>query len=1473
MRVAIQMLVFSILFGAMGAIEVAAQDCNIISKANDILPDRLCAPVSVNWRVTYRGVNDGGTGRVAIRFDWDDGSPMQTINAVNIGGNNWEAVHNHVYPIGGDKCNYHPRAILIVDGVDCTSSIQEQIVTVWDTDDLNGGEMQIDPVVFPICVGNDGLVTFFDVSQWNCTPPDENDVINNRKRWIQWIYGTDGNITTAQIGGVVRPWPYNGAINMTNEPIEGPIAPWNQSLPIYIPVGYNVGDFFEVTLRNWNYCNPYDDPNIPGPPADLVNGDYPPVITTAIALIVALPDATITPVGPFCANNSAITLKAATSGGVWSGSGITNPVTGVFNPAVAGPGLHTITYQVTDGNGCSGVDTEQIRVYEVPVANISTGSIANLCPGATIQLDGQPSGGTMPYAHLWSGDTAPLNNTLIGNPLFSTTVVNNYNLVYTVTDAHGCKSSDDVMVVVDLLKIEFANPVVNVCQGTQVVLDPDPSGGSGVYITHQWSGDRTDLLSATNVESPSFNAVAPGVYKYRYHVLDNQGCEDADSIWVNVYEMPISDAGIDAVVCGLSTQMNAIPSVGIGTWQMVSGPAPLTFVNVNDPKTSVVAGVYGTYLLKWLENNVGCEDEDEVLVKFVQQPNPKVMDDADTCALTYRLIAFPSVGAGGWVKASGPGNSVFAQPLQATTQVTVDVPGVYEFAWVEDNGDGCVGSDTLTMNFFPVPDVQIAPFDTLACTPYSLQFQNLTTNADSYLWTFGDGFISNEQHPLHVYENLTTAVRKFQLTLFASNVHGCSGQLSKDVYVAPGPKARFAALPTSGCSPLLVNFTNQSQGAISQTWSFGDGTDQDLSVNTSHLFTNGEFFVKAFEVSLAVENGYGCVDTARTYITVFPGAKIDFQYFPPEGCSPLRVDFMADAGAVYYEWDFGNGIRMAGSPFISHLYQNTGVDRDTFNVTLYSRSNFGCRDTSMHQVIVAPSPVAAFNPDKTEGCAPLLVNFDNTSSGAWKAIWKFDGGEELETLGNQSVSRVFLNSTFVPIYSKIRLVVENEMGCRDSIEKSIQVFPAVGASIETPPPGCSPLQVTMQNYTVGGSSFLWDFGDGVQTSGYTGSHVYNYKGDDVYDFRVSMLATSVYGCKDTAYTNVRILPTPEATFSVTPTLMNMPESTVTIVNETVGNIWSYNWIFGDGQNSTAQNPGTHRYNASGEYDIWLKVSGGACVDSTRRSIRILPMLPVLDYGAPAEGCPLLRVKFYNRTVDALNFIWEFGDGAISSEREPEHVYYTPGTYRVKLTAIGPGGVATGDNVVVVVYPKPTAYFEANPRLIKIPGRPVAFINRSEGAVSATWDFGDGSPLSTDYSPMHEYLEPGVYDVTLEVVNDKGCPDTYIMREAVVAEEGGKIKFPNAFTPNPSGSNGGVYVMGAKENFVFYPFTQEGVMEYKLQIFTRWGELIFESHDIAIGWDGYFKGKLCQQGVYIWKAVCKFSDGSIQTLTGDVTLLR
>ena len=101
---------------------------------------------------------------------------------------------------------------------------------------------------------------------------------------------------------------------------------------------------------------------------------------------------------------------------------------------------------------------------------------------------------------------------------------------------------------------------------------------------------------------------------------------------------------------------------------------------------------------------------------------------------------------------------------------------------------------------------------------------------------------------------------------------------------------------------------------------------------------------------------------------------------------------------------------------------------------------------------------------------------------------------------------------------------------------------------------------------------------------------------------------------------------------------------------------------------------------------------------------------------------------------------------------------------------------------------------------------------------------------------------------------------------------GELVFPNAFTPNDLGPSDGSYEPDQLNNDIFFPI-QKGVQEYKLQIFNRWGELIFQSEDVNIGWDGYYRGELCKQDVYVWKVRALFSDGEEIEKAGDVTLLR
>src|SRR5665811_261681 len=223
-----------------------SQSCSILSKANLISPDKLCSPVTVSWNVSYTGVNDGGTP-VEIYYDWNDGT-IQTIPAINVGPGIFQATLTHVYTSAGDICNYHPEATLMVNGVLCTSSTQQQIVTVWDDDDHNGGHMHINPPVYPICVGNGDNVRFQDLTQFNCVPPQENDVPNLFTRWIQWEYGTDITMTgtPVTINGTPRVFPYRAPVITLPGPVTGSGV---FSDIINVANDKLVGQYFQVTLR------------------------------------------------------------------------------------------------------------------------------------------------------------------------------------------------------------------------------------------------------------------------------------------------------------------------------------------------------------------------------------------------------------------------------------------------------------------------------------------------------------------------------------------------------------------------------------------------------------------------------------------------------------------------------------------------------------------------------------------------------------------------------------------------------------------------------------------------------------------------------------------------------------------------------------------------------------------------------------------------------------------------------------------------------------------------------------------------------------------------------------------------------------------------------------------------------------------------------------------------------------------------
>ncbi|MFO7999752.1 MAG: PKD domain-containing protein [Marinilabilia sp.] len=1280
---------------------LSAQNCIYDASGNNIVPDGVCAPVSVSWSVEYGGVIDGGSGDVSIYIDWDDGSPTETIPATNTGGDNWIVNANHVYSSGGDKCNYEPAASLVINGTLCTDSRQTQQVKVWDIDNENGGTLSISPDVFQICIGNDGSVQFQDASQWNCTPPYEEDNPNNRERWTQWIYGTGGTtITDATVNGTQHPWPYEGSIEHYTPTVTAPFPPQGESEQVYIPHGHDVGDYFEVTIRNWNTCNPYDDPDIPGPPADPVNGDNPPIETTAIALIVDLPDGSIDPVGPLCETAPPVTLSAATSGGTWSGPGVDQD--GVLTPLDAGPGVHTIEYQVTDENGCSANGSTTIEVIEAPQVIIDKGNPAYLCPGLDLPLNTQISEGTAPYTIQWTGDTAPLNATDIEDPVFNTTNIGSYQITAEVTDANGCYNETSITIEVEDVSADFDPTPVEVCAGSTVNLDPLVSGGSTNYVAHLWSGPETGKLSATDIQNPDFHSSETGTFNYTYQVTDDMGCSDQTDIQVIVKDQPVANAGRDTTICALEHKLNGnSDSFSTSMWQQVSGPDTIDFDDPVQPDASITAEMTGTYVLEWTLENNGCRDSDSVEIIFASAPEPMAGEDKETCGLTSTLTVTPDLENGQWSLASGPGNVTFSSPNDSTTEVTADMAGVSTFEWTEISDEGCIGKASQTIEFMPRAIAQTAAFDTTGCSPHTIDFTNTSVNAENVQWNFPNGRTSSEENPSHVFEASGNTTDTLAVSLIATNSHHCNDTLDFEVIAYPTPSASFETPDLAGCSPLSATFQNTSEGAETYGWNFGDNSDISDEEHPEHTFENTEDYIQSFNTRLTATNEYGCTDQFEKSISVYPVRDIELTAEPHEGCTPLSTQLTTDAGAKEYSWDFGNG-------------------------------------------------------DTKEGTYQTAYSFENNS------------------------------------YS-----------------------------------------------------------------------------DTTY--QVEVKATSSFGCREYATTTVTVHPSPKPQFEVTPMEQQMPDRTVTINNQTEGS-WDYSWQLGDGSVFEGLSPATHQYNQSGDYEIILKAFSPHCEATRSKIISIIPMVPAIDYGESQIGCQPLTVSFYNNTLDATSYTWEFGDGNISQEKAPTHTYRTPGTYHVKLTATGPGGTNQSEDVVIEVYNRPVALFEPVPKVVYIPDESVNFLNKSEGGDFYKWSFGDGT-TSAEYAPSHNYQEVGSYDVTLFVENNQECTDELTIPNAVKAEQGGQLDFPNAFTPSKSGPSNGSYTYGERTNHVFYPSLQKGIVEYKLQIYSRWGELIFESNDINKGWDGYSQKELCPLGVYIWRVTATFSNGKRIEKTGDVTLLR
>ncbi len=1055
--------------------------------------------------------------------------------------------------------------------------------------------------------------------------------------------------------------------------------------------------------------------------------------------------------------------------------------------------------------------------------------------------------------------------------------------VYTVqliaANAFGCVDTSDVLVTVRPNAVsQFQTFYTPGCS-------PSPANFQNNSInatSYEWDfGDGSPVSTET---SPSHIFTNTGLTLEQYTVTmiayTPFGCNDTSTTTISVFPEPNFDFDLDADT-GCTPFTVQFPNVNgaisyywtFGDGTISTAPAPShTYAN-----NTLLPITYDVELVA--TSAFGCQDTAQSQVTVHPEPITQFSVNATagcgplTVEFENQSVLADSVV---WSYGDGETSDTLATLHEHTFENTTNAPITYTVELTAFTEEGCSTSFSRNIEVFPLVEADFDHPDE-ACSPLSFAFENTSLNGDVYQWDLGNGVVSVAENPMGGYQNNSAEPDTFDIQLVATSLFGCEDTARSSIVVFPKPNAAFLPDRTTGCSPLDVNFQNNSSIATMYEWNYGDGNTSDtLAGNHEHTFLSTSTAPQGFQVSLVASTEYGCSDTAFFDIQVYPDVVAAFTGNPFEGCSPLETNFVNQSfGASTYFWEFGDGTE-GFNPNPQHQFVNTSDSVVDYNVQLIAQSAFGCSDTISESVTVHPLPNINFGVAGIEGCFPADFTFANMSTGADAYEWDYGNGESSNVNDSLHVHTFVNTGTELETY-EVMLTGTSAYGCVGSDVLEIDVIPEIIADVTPPPGGCSPYEAEFENNSTGAFTYYWDFGDQNFSEESNPTHTYANPGADDESYTVTFVAQSLWGCADTLEFEIPVLGLPSAAFVAAPTVQQFPESTVEIVNLSSANDGSeFFWIWGDGNTTSStdpNNPEEYTYETWGEYEVTLVVGNEVCNDSTSQLVVIDPPLPIADFEGEGKGCMPLVVSFTSTSTYAEEHLWNFGDGTQSNDPNPTHTYYQSGTYNVTLTVTGPGGDQDIEikTEVAVVHPRAEAYFTVNPPVITIPDQ-VFFLNLSTDASTYEWDFGDGG-TSTEFSPYHFYETTGWHPVTLVANNEFNCPDTFTVEQAVRGNVETRIEFPNAFTPNTGGPNGGYWTVDDMfNNDIFFPL-YKGVEEFEMQIFNRWGELLFETTDVRQGWDGYYRGNICQQDVYVWRVNVTFEDGGKFSDSGDVTLVR
>jgi PKD repeat protein len=822
---------------------------------------------------------------------------------------------------------------------------------------------------------------------------------------------------------------------------------------------------------------------------------------------------------------------------------------------------------------------------------------------------------------------------------------------------------------------------------------------------------------------------------------------------------------------------------------------------------------------------IGSEDDYE----YALNPNGTLKWNYKT---GNQIVSSAVIGADGTIYFGSEDGYVYALNPNGTPKWNYKTGNaIYSSPSIGSDGTLYIESfDTKVYAFKSIlPTANFTASKTTGGVPVTIQFTDNSTAATSWSWNFGtDGNIdSTSQNPSWNY----TTPGNYIITETVTNAMGNSTTTLPITLSPIPPIVNFTASTTSGSFPLTVIFTDQSQYDTSWLWNFGDGTTSTAQ-NPTHTYTKSGNYT----VSLTGINSYGNnTNTKIGYIqassiitnyqgmylymsnhngTANPdGGPVNSYYFTTGGNNQVHITnnpvtspsgqvntSYSQSGVFYVTTTGGRGsnddlillvavkgpipqnfsinlvsngyVWTSGSPNTNDYV--TGALNETFTSAdfLYGPQSL-IPDSSGMSVIY--NGENSSNPSSAEYLMFVDLGVGNLADSSNNAVINGGAATIQYTFTNLNTQASFDTYAWATGYDVKWSNLPTSSGY-NIIPAPIANFTANTTS------GTVPLNVQFNDQSTGNvTSYNWTFGDGGSSALQNPTYTYNTPGT----YTVTETVTGPSG-NSTAQNIITVnYPAPVAGFTENATNGLNPLN-IQFNDQSIGNITSYYWDFGDGTKSTLQNP-THTYTNEGTYNVTETVTGpgGNNTQTQTNLITVNYPAPIASFTEnTTSGTAPLNIQFNDQSTGTITqYNWNFGDGTTSTLQNPTHTFSDPGVYTVIETVTSLGGSHTTTMNINVKYPAVTASFTTNTTSGTVP-LSIQFTDSStNNPVSWSWIFGDGT-TSTEQNPTHTYNTPGTYNVTETVT---GHDSNSTITSAII------VKSPDTTKPTVKASkNGGAY---------------------------------------------------------------------------------